>query len=65
MKCPCGSGLNGNKSDLRSKQITCARCNPLEPVPYQTKAVSELDRRNAIARRKLESLREERELGFL
>lgn len=68
--CPCGSGLRAGRSYCVARGLwvlTCAHCRPLpaEAKPQPPRIGVEVHVRNGDARRKLELLREERELAGL
>jgi len=63
--CPCGSGLPGRRqwSQGCPDKIACPKCFVRAPKTVSNAPISgKKDQRNAMARRKLEELREAREL---
>jgi len=70
--CPCGSGLIGRRTTLPNATgfgVCCDRCRMSIPLPAKQAEKygshsDEQDRRNALARRRIEELRDARELGL-
>lgn len=68
-KCPCGSGLRGIRSWSVESSIWVHRCDSCrqpradrDPADRPRRIGTEQDEKNAVARRRLEDLRDQREL---